>query len=371
MCAAPPAAMNFESMSQTRIREFDGLRGAAILMVVLGHYCSGIFQGVQYFAYASMGVDVFFVLSGFLIGGIILDGLHEENFFFRFFRRRAARILPLFYLVLIVSIVLRKYTDLTPWAGDHFPYWTYATFTMNIWSAMQAKEPGLLLGPVWSLSVEEKFYLIAPFLILLTPRKQLIVTLFALCIAAVAFRYAFRPNIYAMELVLPARMDSLVIGVGVAVIQRNAGLMRHKNWWKVALFVIPVVYLPVLAALHGKEFLLAHTFFALITAAYMLIVLSCPDARSPFRASWLAFFAEISYCMYLIHEAVNVLLTRIILGRTIYSPGYDRISVTLLSFAVTVGLAILSRRYFENPILRWESGMKHSAEGPVGRCAVP
>ncbi len=363
--------MKFDSISPTRIREFDGLRGMAVLMVVFGHYCSGIFRGVQFFSYASTGVDIFFVLSGFLIGGIILDGLHEPGFFIRFFRRRAARILPLFYLVLTVSVVLRHYMDLVPWAGGHFPYWTYATFTMNIWSAVQAKEPGLLLAPIWSLSVEEKFYLIAPFLILLTTRRQLPAILLALCVMAIAFRYAFRPNIYAMELVLPARMDSLVIGIGVAVIQRRAGLMRYKNWWKVALFALPVVYLPILVALRGQDFLLAHTFFALITAAYMLSVLSCPDARSAFRASWLAFFAEISYGMYLIHEMVNVLLTRILLGKAIYSPGYDRIYVTLLSFAVTVGLALLSRRYFENPILRWESGMNRAARGSVEQCAVP
>ena len=191
-----------------------------------------------------------------------------------------------------------------------------------------------------------------------------------MCIAAIAFRYAFRPNIYAMELLLPARMDSLAIGVGVAVIQRSASLMRFKEWWNVALVAIPVIYVPILVAVHGKEFLLAHTFFSLITAAYMLVVLSCPGASSPFRARWLAFFASISYCVYLIHELVNILLTAFLSGKTIYTPGYDRIFVTMLSFAITVGLAVLSRRYFENPILQWESNIARPVSEQYGQYAV-
>jgi peptidoglycan/LPS O-acetylase OafA/YrhL len=241
---------------------------------------------------------------------------------------------------------------------------------MNIWAAMHATEPGLLLAPVWSLSVEEMFYLCAPFLIVLVPRKRLPAMLCALCLAAIAFRYEFRPNIYAMELVLPARMDSLAIGVGVAVLQRSAGLMRFRQWWKAALLAIPAIYLPILVAVHGEEFLLAHTFFALITAAYMLVILSCPNTPSPFRARWLAFFAGISYCMYLMHEMVNILLTAFLLHKTVFTPGYDRIGVTLLSFAITVGLAVLSRRYFEIPILQWEDRVARQQDERYEQCAV-
>src|SRR5690242_10217130 len=94
-------------MSRQRIPELDGLRGLAVLTVMLGHYCSAIIPGVSFFNYASMGVDIFFVLSGFLVGGIILDGAWERGFLARFFCRRAARILPLYILVVGVAFLVQ------------------------------------------------------------------------------------------------------------------------------------------------------------------------------------------------------------------------------------------------------------------------
>jgi peptidoglycan/LPS O-acetylase OafA/YrhL len=223
---------------------------------------------------------------------------------------------------------------------------------------------------MWSLSVEERFYLIAPMILLLVPKKQLPLVLGVLCLAAIAFRYAFQPNIEAMELVLPARMDSLVMGVGVAFIQHTVDLTRFSQMWRALLLAIPLVYLPVLVMTSGKDFVLAHTFFAAITAVYMLCVLSCPGVNSIFRARWLAFLANISYGIYLFHEPVNVLLTGTLLGKTVYMPGLDRIFVTLVSLAATVGLAVLSRRYFENPILQWESQIAPRADRRAEQCAV-
>src|SRR5262249_52961798 len=157
------------------------------------------------------------------------------------------------------------------------------------------------LSPAWSLSVEEKFYLLAPLLLPLVPRRKLPWVLGLLCLAAIVFRYLFRADIYAMELVLPARMDSLLIGVGVAWIQRHVDLKRAMSWLPMAMLILPLIYVPVLMLLDGKQFLLAHTAFALITATYMLSVLSAPPRDSLFRNRALVSLAHISFGIYLIH----------------------------------------------------------------------
>jgi peptidoglycan/LPS O-acetylase OafA/YrhL len=342
-------------MTKRRIPEFDGLRGIAVLLVVLGHYCSGIIQGVSFFSYASMAVDIFFVLSGFLIGGILLDGCGEDDFLMRFIRRRCARIMPLFIIVVASVFTIQTFIQGAPWAYRLFPAWTYVTFTMNIWSAYHASEPAPILGPPWSLCVEEQFYLLMPFLAMCMPRKTLAWLLGLLCLGAIAFRYLNRSNIEAIELLLPARFDSLGIGVGVALLQRSADLSPYRKWLKAVPLAILAIYVPAILFSHAREFLLAHTAFALLTASYMVVVLNRPATGNFLRAGWLRFLAKISYGLYLIHEPVNVLLTGMFLGKSVYAPGLDRFWVVLLSLCLSVGLAMLSRRYLEEPILRWEA----------------
>ncbi len=345
-------------MTKGRIPEFDGLRGIAVLLVVLGHYCSGIIQGLSFFNYASMGVDIFFVLSGFLIGGIILDGCGEDDFLVRFFRRRCARILPLFIIVVASVYTIQTFIQGWPWAYQLFPAWTYATFTMNIWSAYHAWEPALILGSPWSLCVEEQFYLVVPLLVMYTPRKTLAWLLALLCLGAIIFRYLNQSNIEAMELLLPGRFDSLGIGVGVALLQRSTNLSPYRKWLEAVPLAILAIYVPTILFSHARDFLLAHTVFALLTASYMVVVLNRPVTENFLKADWLRFLAKISYGLYLIHEPVNVLLTGIFLGKSVYTPGLDRLWITLLSLCLSVGLAMLSRRYLEGPILRWEARVR-------------
>ena len=344
----------------------------AILVVVLGHYASGILPGVGFFDYAAMGVDVFFVLSGFLIGGAILDGAGREGFLVWFFRRRSARILPLYFSVLAAVFILHGLIGGAPWGDQLFPAWTYVTFTMNNWSAYYLNEASPLLSPAWSLSVEEKFYLLAPLLLPLVPRRKLPWVLGLACLAAIFFRYLSRGDIYSMELVLPARMDSLLIGVGVAYVQRHVDLKRASAWLPTAMLALPLIYVPVLMLLDGKQFLLAHTAFALITATYMVSVLSAPPRQSPFCNRGLVFLAHISFGVYLIHQPVNVFLTGLLLGKSVYMPGLDRIWVTLLSLGVTLGLAVLSRRYLEEPVMNWERRTAQaSARVPAAARSAP
>ena len=162
------------------IPALDGLRGIAIILVMLHHFTyyrptSGIdalIGSVLFFGWT--GVDLFFVLSGFLITGILLDTRGSERYFTSFYARRTLRIFPLYYLVLFLAfVVLPKFPAVHPvLAGQadvppQWPYWLYLT-------NFSIADRGWVHGWVdvaWSLAIEEQFYLVWPLVIWLCPPR--------------------------------------------------------------------------------------------------------------------------------------------------------------------------------------------------------
>jgi peptidoglycan/LPS O-acetylase OafA/YrhL len=161
----------------------------AILLVVFHHYLSGRLQPnsnpiVECLNSASAlswsGVDLFFVLSGFLIGGILLDQRHTENYFKTFYIRRVCRIFPLYFLWLTLFIILNRLFSPSlhqHWQvdafGPRYPNWTYALFLQNFLIAKKEIFGPHWLGTTWSLAIEEQFYLVAPLLIRFLPLRKL------------------------------------------------------------------------------------------------------------------------------------------------------------------------------------------------------
>jgi peptidoglycan/LPS O-acetylase OafA/YrhL len=187
-----------------RIKELDGIRGLAILMVLVWHYWTCLIQvpgtgsPLAWFcllttAFGS-GVDLFFVLSGFLIGGIILDNYDKPNFLKGFWIRRCARILPVLGLLLAGCWGLQRILDPVryAWLFDQLmPRWSYLSFTKNILMDLHGAFGGGFLGIIWSLAVEEQFYLFASALILLMGRQVWVRSLPALIVAAIFLRAVF------------------------------------------------------------------------------------------------------------------------------------------------------------------------------------
>src|SRR4051812_432361 len=172
MTASPEAAdtpqQDVAAPARSRWLGIDGLRGTAILAVVICHFSALLpradhpWIGVLENGWA--GVDLFFVISGFLITGILLDAKGEANYFRNFYARRALRIVPLYYGFLIVALLLRQW-EAQPWL------WTW---TVNYWLPMRMGAAGTawtswneMIIPFWSLAVEEQFYLIWPIVALL------------------------------------------------------------------------------------------------------------------------------------------------------------------------------------------------------------
>lgn len=221
----------------------DALRGVAISLVVAFHFlaewpgaqANAVLRSAHYIAFVGWsGVDLFFVLSGFLIGGILIDHRSSGSYFGPFYARRVLRILPLYLATLGLYALLYRFYDwrtagLSGMFQLQLPVWSLLTFTQNIIPSLDGhwRGPGWL-GVTWSLCVEEQFYLILPALIRFVPLRRVPVLCLAAIIIAPMFRISllhFMPdNTLAPYALLPSRMDALFLGV------LAAWLWRDENW---------------------------------------------------------------------------------------------------------------------------------------------
>src|SRR6266403_5622540 len=176
-----------------RIPELDGLRGVAIALVLLWHFVFipieaapgtfwSYFQATGRLTWS--GVDLFFVLSGFLIGGILLDSRDSPNYFRTFYKRRFFRIVPLYGVMLFTALMVGR-GEIDAW----IPTLSYFAFLQNLWMARFATF-GVLLAATWSLAIEEQFYLTLPAVIHFVDPRWIIGTLVAGIVAAPATRIA-------------------------------------------------------------------------------------------------------------------------------------------------------------------------------------
>jgi peptidoglycan/LPS O-acetylase OafA/YrhL len=184
-----------------RIPGLDGVRGFAIILVLLWHYVAmplthqpggGLNFVRQILGVCWSGVDLFFVLSGFLLGGILIENRNSPNYFRTFYLRRASRIFPLYYAWLFAVVCAGYFLG----SGKLFPvfagfgsFWPFFTYTQNITQVLVPNtEGGAVLGVTWSLAVEEQFYLILPFIIyFVTPKFRYAETVAGLFVAVHCF----------------------------------------------------------------------------------------------------------------------------------------------------------------------------------------
>jgi peptidoglycan/LPS O-acetylase OafA/YrhL len=231
--------LSLRNESAARLPALDGLRGVAII-AVLGFHLNVFAAGASASAMQRVangvlgagwaGVDLFFVLSGFLITGILHDSRGQPGFLGRFYLRRAARLTPLYYLLLLCVFVGLPAFDRSlrsdpAWrhfdAGQGF-YWTYLA---NLRSAATRGFTLAGTGHLWSLSVEAQFYLVWPFLVRSLSRGRLLF----LCVAMVAAAFLLRlwmpiagvGSPHAVYVLTPTRIDGLAIGAMIAVMLRS------------------------------------------------------------------------------------------------------------------------------------------------------
>jgi peptidoglycan/LPS O-acetylase OafA/YrhL len=365
----PQSAVDAKSPGKNRPAGFrlgyrpglDGLRGCAILMVVCGHAWLPDIRAVSSMA-LFIGVDLFFVLSGFLISSLLLEEWSDFGRISlkRFYARRALRLLPAL-LALIVVLVLFQWLVVSNAATiDAAIDGLLALFYSSNWAqALETGRPHLLLSHTWSLSIEEQFYLLWPISLLLLLRRNSkssgsllhwVLLLIFLSIVARVFLVTGGANFERIRCGTDTRADSLLVGCALAVVLwsgwRPAGLgtgiLKLGAW-------LSVVALAILSNDNRSTRPFALYWFypavSIFAALIILQLVSAPGGRLNRLLSlpWLVYVGRLSYGLYLWHIPVF----RVIHAR-LWPRAWEVTAELVLSFAIT----LLSFYLIETPALR-------------------
>lgn len=335
----------------TRYRpQLDGLRWYAVLGVLVFHL-GPLWSGFEPLGIA--GVRLFFVLSGYLITSILLVGRRPEvergRFISRFYQRRFLRIFPVYYAVLALAFVagIPEVRENLVWFG------TYATNFLFVFEGWQGPASHL-----WSLAVEEQFYLVWPFVILLAPVRHLKAVLIVLGLFGIAWRgfgMAAGWGDAAVMLVTPASLDTLCIGALLAL--AHHGVITFKEVWLRRSALVgtgTLIFCEVLAILNtGSYFraLVVPVGVALLGVWLVDRAAKGFDGVGGFLLGWrpLVYLGKISYATYLLHLFMPSFLVGT-LGLRIGEP--HTVGYLLIVSGATILLASLSWHLFEGPINR-------------------
>ena len=327
-----------------RIPQLDGLRGIAVLMVFAYH--------ALHVPLLWAGVDLFFVLSGYLITGILLR-LREEHdtpgYWSAFYFRRLLRIAPP-YLGLIVIL-----TVLFPIPWHHLWYW-YAFFGANLASAL-GKCSVHAMTPLWSLAVEEQFYFVWPWVVLLSKRRMLRKVALGIMIGAPILRAVFTPLLSSREPIYdltPFRADSLACGALIAICAYGDAEWIHRwRGWAVFSLIAAALLLAGLSAF--PSFRLNANTELFNTLGYSLIVIIFGSTlvwalgmshgfwRGLLASRPLRYMGQISYTFYLYQVAVMDKLAQHLRSRP---------EVVILAFVITFLFSAFSWHFFESQVLK-------------------
>jgi peptidoglycan/LPS O-acetylase OafA/YrhL len=365
--------------------ELDTLRGIAILGVLAlhGFYSGhsglrGFSRPVQVFLnltqWGWLGVNLFFVLSGFLITGILIDSRNRPHYYRRFYARRALRILPAYYGLLILLAVLRQAT--AAYLGLSFVYLANVT---NLFGVAED------YGPLWSLAVEEHYYLVWPMVARWLNPRNLALFAVGICVAEPVLRAAAFQHGYTVGLASYTWFvaDGLASGSLLAILLRTSVPRRHIATVCLALFALGAA-----ATAGGAPFgiltrnrllgaALQHTVIDLLFSGALLLFLlagTAPWGKLVNNAA-LRFVGRISYGLYLVHLLVFRLydkLCRRLLPSLI--PMDSHFSSLVLRFAVAGGgaivIAYLSRRFFEERFLRLKDRWSPAVDETLTRVSM-
>lgn len=372
--------------SPARIVELDGVRGFAILLVVLWHYVAisipadagkPLLFVRQVLGNAWSGVDLFFVLSGFLITGILIDNRRSPAYFQAFYARRASRIFPLyafflfgFFLLRYVSLHFGIFTE-TLFASP-LPIAPYFLYLQNIAMALGGTFGNEFLAVTWSLAIEEHFYLLLPLLVRRIHPRRLLLTILVLIGLSVGLRAALLQGTLAAFVLTPWRLDGLFLGAILAIVFRSRAaldvLRRHIGKIKMGCALLLGYF--IFSSLTEDVGSLDHLFvFSLFFAGLVFLTLSNGGGilARVFRARWLVSIGQVSYGIYLFHQMVNGLVHDLWFKSSPSFGSLPTILATLFAALATYALAKATYQAFEKRFIEFGHQIRYSAAEPLPR----
>jgi peptidoglycan/LPS O-acetylase OafA/YrhL len=344
-----------EKLERSYRSDIDGIRSLAILSVVLYH------AGVPGLTGGLTGVDIFFVLSGYLIGGHIFSELHADRFsYLRFYQRRAKRILPAFFAVMIFTLagVLLMVSPLTTYhyARSAFAA-TLSLSNFEFWGSSGYFDTGSATNPLlmtWSLGVEEQFYVVIPLLMVLLARVRkswVLPSILAVCVASFVFSVLELRTAPSMVFyLLPSRAWELGVGVALAVFEldtKGLGRKRKKLAGPLAEVVsvtgLLAVLLPMVLITRATPFPGAAALPSVLGTAMLLATPVSWVNRRLLSLPPLVYIGRVSYSWYLWHWPLLAFV------RIPYGDAGPPLTVTLPLMALAFGIAMLSYYWIEQP----------------------
>lgn len=352
------------------IPELQGLRGIAVLLVVAYH-CHPRFEGTWFYkasVWGWTGVNLFFVLSGFLITSILLESRNGPHYFRNFYARRALRIWPVYVLVLAVCYAKADWFVGEPVsiAVRTAPWWAYLLFLQNLSPlALPAA-----LGPTWSLAIEEQYYFLwAPVVRLLRAPWLLACVLVGCLVAAPLFRMS------QLAWITPTHTLTHIDGIAMGSLL-SLGLYRfplnRRIWLRMGLIAIPVGFLSAATIAGGTAFL--DTALTTLFGGAVLASIASTGSKTPvnalLRRGPLAFYGRISYGLYMTHIMVFVYfgwfdlrMDQLGIAGSMAVVGFRLLATTTVATALWYGFEsriLRLKRYFEDSSRRKPSSQSFS-----------
>jgi peptidoglycan/LPS O-acetylase OafA/YrhL len=362
----PTGPIRARDARPARIIELDGVRGLAIAFVLVYHYANISMPGNKFLYYTLLptrlmwsGVDLFFVLSGLLIGGILMDNRDSPHYYSAFYARRIYRIFPIYYLMIGILAVGVWLFPRSPLFAGNIPLWVYPLYAQNLMGDFTSASS--FLGVTWSLAVEEQFYLLFPAVVKLCSRRTLMLVAILAVIGSLALRTALITRGWDFAQVhplLPCRADALSLGVLAAVAIRSK---EARDWIvrnRTALYCCLLAFFAASATLlKWTTYRYVGTIgYSMLGVMYCLLVTLLLVTPHPlmswiFRARWLCWLGTVSYCVYLIHQPV-LKGVQMLFGST-------GVLASLSAATLTMVIALVSWLYIEKPLVTLGHGHKY------------
>ncbi len=384
---APDGEARRIKSADKQILELDGVRGIAIFLVIAYHF--GNFSPNTELDWAVWqvaglgwsGVDLFFVLSGFLITNILLRTKHTAHYFQNFYARRVLRIFPLYFAYIFVAFYVAL--PLAHRAGQWVHYSTHGELWYWLYLANWPIAHRDAIAPVshlWSLSIEEQFYMLWPLIVFSTRRSTLLRICLGLVLGTAILRFCFASDPVLIYNLTPFRLDGLALGAAIAAVRGMSIGVKMYKYSRAIVIITPIVLLGIFIIAGSTFGYVSPTNtvgFTLLAMFYAAVIFRCVENAGSrdwlcraMRVRALRSVGKYSYGMYILHIPILLGLQGLTrrYGESWLGSGHVLWAVALeliVGFAAIYGCAFLSWNLFEQRFLRLKERFSYGSTMPL------